>query len=215
MTWNNAEFNAIFVPLLVLLTTLHLLTSPLTYFVVSCIFLYALYILKKFPKYKLDKAQQLAKAYVNEPWRFTRTFLQSIMFVYLMKYYAEDDIPEERTQLVSIAVFLAYMRLLSYLRLIPKYRKQIAQIIYVMKKSFVFYVILMIYIIATTFATMALRNDDDFRANFQLAYRMAFADFEDDYPTTSEIIGFLVSSFFGPLLMLNLLIAIMSDAHEE
>jgi len=44
---------------------------------------------------------------------------------------------------------------------------------------------------------------------------MAFADFEDDYATPSEIIAFLVTTFFGPLLMLNLLIAIMSDAHEE
>jgi len=77
------------------------------------------------------------------------------------------------------------MRLISYLRLIPTFRIGIETIVAVMTKSFKFYIILMIYVVATTFAHMALQSDDDFSDKFDLAYRMIWADFEEDYPTNS------------------------------
>ena len=135
------------------------------------------------------------------------------MLIYLCRYEADATVFQH--QLVSLACFLAYFRLISYFRLKKGPRKLIATIVYVAKKSLSFYVILMIYIVATTFSMIALRDSDDFTQSFQLSYRLAFADFEDFYHTRSELVAFLLVTFFGPLLLLNLLITIMADAHEQ
>jgi len=81
--------------------------------------------------------------------------------------------------MLCMAVFLAYARIISYFRLIPDFRRLIATIVHVMKRSFLFYVILMTYIFASTFALKALRSEGDFTENFWTAYIMAFGEFED------------------------------------
>ena len=88
--------------------------------------------------------------------------------------------------------------------------------VHVGKESLRFYAILMAIIIAACFSMMALRKEDqyDFRNSFQLSYRLAFGDFEDpeEYSTRSELVALLLVSFVGPLLLLNLLVALMGTA---
>jgi len=101
------------------------------------------------------------------------------MFVYLIQYDTEDHHVRGRSWMLCMAVFLAYARIISYFRLIPDFRRLIATIVHVMKRSFLFYVILMTYIFASTFALKALRSEGDFTENFWTAYIMAFGEFED------------------------------------
>ena len=99
-------------------------------------------------------------------------------------------------------------------------RKLLEIIFYVAKKAFLFYVILMIYVIAVAFSTLALQEEDatNFRESFELNYRNTFTDFgakEDQYTRASDLISFLISSYIGPLILLNLLISVMADLHGE
>lgn len=78
----------------------------------------------------------------------------------------------------------------------------------------------MIYVIAVSFSTLALQDEEttNFRESFELNYRNAYTDFgaeEDQYSKAKDLISFLVSSYFGPLVMLNLLISIMADTHAQ
>jgi len=41
-----------------------------------------------------------------------------------------------------------------------------------------------------------------------------FGEFEDEYPTHEEKIFFLMVTIIGPLVLLNLLIAIMGDLYD-
>ena len=59
-----------------------------------------------------------------------------------------------------------------------------------------------------------LRNDP-YIDNYQVAYRLAFGDFEDDYPTWSEKYLFKLGTMMMPLTFLNLLIALMGDIFDR
>jgi hypothetical protein len=55
------------------------------------------------------------------------------------------------------------------------------------------------------------------QANLGLYYKLIFGDFDllGDNPSNSLWIVFIVSSFFITLIMMNLLIAIMSDTYDR
>ena len=212
MHWDDGDYNDIVIPCLFAIDIIFLLSTPTTFFIIATIIAPILYWAKKITKWQTGVIYSGLYSYFTDPWRFCHTFLQYIMFIYLILYIQDQD-DDSGPKLLAISVFLAYMRLISYLRLMKGPRKLVSTIIYVAKKSVAFYIILMIYIIACAFGIMALRQEDEFRPHFQIAYRGAFADWEDDYDTRTELIQFLITSFFGPLLLLNLLIAIMGDAH--
>ena len=151
---------------------------------------------------------------VNEPWRFCQTGLQYVILVYLIMFVANED-EDSWPKMLALCVFFSYMRLISFARFLDGPRKLVATIMYVTKKSIPFYIILMIYVVCVSFSTMALREEDEFRPYFEIAYRAAFADWEESFEAPSELIGFLIRSFIGPLLLLNLLIVIMGDAQAE
>jgi hypothetical protein len=46
-------------------------------------------------------------------------------------------------------------------------------------------------------------------------YKLAYGEFEDEYPTVPERIVFFISTIALPLIMLNMLIAIMSDIYTR
>lgn len=60
-----------------------------------------------------------------------------------------------------------------------------------------------------------VRDEDDFSANYLTAWRLAFGDFEDKYPTIADQYLFKLGSIFMPLILLNLLIAIMGDIFSQ
>ena len=214
MTWNDSDANSVVIPMLWALDVIFLATSPTTSCLAFVTVGWPMIFLKIVDKSLYRHNWAFLYAYVSEPWRFCHAFLQYSMLIYLVRYQIGESTYLQH-QLVSLACFLAYFRLISYLRLKKAPRKLIATIVYVAKKSMSFYVILMIYIVATTFSMIALRDSDDFTQSFQLSYRLAFADFEDFYHTKSELVAFLLVTFFGPLLLLNLLITIMADAHQQ
>ena len=62
----------------------------------------------------------------------------------------------------------------------------------------------------------AMRTDN-FIEGWTKSWRLSYGDFEDmgDYKTTGELLIFFFSCVLLPLLLLNLLIAIMGDIYDR
>ena len=87
-------------------------------------------------------------------------------------------------------------------------------IIEIFKGMFSFLIIFLFVVLVFSLGLMALRGDE-FVEIWQASYQSSFGDFEDDYLTHSERTIFFLASVFLPLVMLNLLIAIMGDIHDK
>ena len=90
----------------------------------------------------------------------------------------------------------------------------ILQIIY---KTVPFLSITLVFIVQCSVSLMAFRPRDKFIENWQAAYRLAYGDFADaeDVSTHGERIYFVMVTILLPLVLLNLLIAIMGDVFDE
>ena len=65
---------------------------------------------------------------------------------------------------------------------------------------------------------MAIREETgDYEPYYMISYRLAYGDFEDDdmLNTESERVIFVLASVLMPLVLLNLLIAIMGDYYDQ
>ena len=58
-------------------------------------------------------------------------------------------------------------------------------------------------------------RDADFIESWQLAYRLSYGDFEEDYLGGTEWTLFFVATLSLSLVMLNLIIAIMGDSYDR
>ena len=76
--------------------------------------------------------------------------------------------------------------------------------------------ILFFYVVATLFSLMAFRPGHRLVDYWEMAYRLVYADFDDvEYDTTDAYrVFFLVVTVFIPLVLLNMLIALMGDAYD-
>jgi hypothetical protein len=87
-------------------------------------------------------------------------------------------------------------------------------IIEIMKGIVPFLAIFTVFVVAVCYSIMSMR-EDKFVDSWQVSYRLAYGDFELVHLTTSERIVFLIATFMLPLVMLNLLIAIMSEVYDK
>jgi hypothetical protein len=69
------------------------------------------------------------------------------------------------------------------------------------------------FTLAISFCLMCL-NDNLFVDSWTEAYRLNLGDFVEEHASTSERILFLIATLAMPLIMLNLVIAIMSDIYD-
>ena len=58
-------------------------------------------------------------------------------------------------------------------------------------------------------------RDEKFIECYQEAYRLSFGDFADEYPTWAEKNMFKLATLIMPLILLNILIALMGDIFDR
>lgn len=91
-------------------------------------------------------------------------------------------------------------------------------VIEIIKGIVPFLIILCTFIIAISLCIMAIREETgDYEPYYMISYRLAYGDFEDDdmLNTESERVIFVLASVLMPLVLLNLLIAIMGDYYDQ
>ena len=67
------------------------------------------------------------------------------------------------------------------------------------------------FVLGTAFGLMAMRQAPIFEDQLLATYTTMFGEFEDEYPSDEEKIFFFMVTIVGPLALLNLLIAIITD----
>jgi len=88
-------------------------------------------------------------------------------------------------------------------------------IIEIGKEIRAFILIFFAFCLTISFTLKALRSDFEFEDLWQISYRLGYGDFEEEYATRSERILFLIGTILLPLVLLNLLIAIMGEKYGQ
>ena len=111
---------------------------------------------------------------------------------------------------------LSWLRGLSYLRLFQSTRVLIRLIVEVVKDMVPFMIVLIGSLFGFTITYLSLEGGD-LSDSFVYNYRLMYGDFEIPEGTvpTSYWVLFVASSVVMPLIMLNMLIAIMSDTYSR
>jgi hypothetical protein len=89
-------------------------------------------------------------------------------------------------------------------------------IIEILKGSIPFVIVFVVVVVTFTYSLMGLRGDL-FVDMWSISYRLAYGDFEeiDEHTTYPERILFFIATIALPLIMLNLLIAVMGDIYDR
>jgi len=135
--------------------------------------------------------------------------LRSLSF----SFYAIMAFQEEYNDDILLAVLIfSWARGISCFRMFDDTRYMVRLIIQVIIDISTFFFILFYATLAFAFV-FYLRNPDaqSFAMYVTQAYRLDLGDFETDLTEPFDWVMFFISSLINPLMMLNLLIAIMSD----
>ena len=159
-------------------------------------------------------------AYFKYGWNLI-DFLR-VVFCYwlLISVMVEHDYSEDSWRgLKAVSLMLSWLRLSSFFRLMPGTRYLIRTVIDIGNGTIPFWSILFYCIFSVGIAFNALRGNTWVEA-FTQAYRLALGDFEEvedaePYASIGEKIVFFFSSIVLPLLLLNLLLAIMGDIYAQ
>lgn len=151
-----------------------------------------------------------------------------LLFYYVIYRFSSDvDIeikePEAHTgEVEGIILLLAalnlvsWIRSLSYLRLFQRTRALIRLIVEVCVDMIPFFIVLLVAMTGFTITFYTLQPAPyEFSEALKNNYRLMFGDFDPGNYTPANWILFIISSAFLPLVMLNMLIAIMSDTYAR
>jgi len=119
------------------------------------------------------------------------------------------------TELEAIVLLLLWLRILWFLQIATATRYLVRIMLEIMKDLKVFLLVFGLALVA--YAHVSHHLDGGFGNNLKLSYALAFGDIGDSYEEYSALrfFFFICFTFFIPLLMMNLLIAIMSDSYER
>ena len=154
------------------------------------------------------------RGYFKDEWNLidiaVNFFTSAYVIMYAFDIYDED---KDKSYLLGLAVFFLGIKLISFYRLHKKTRYFIRMILEIMAGTRYFVLILISLLLSIAFALMAIRENDNFGEMCERAYRWAFGDWEDPYDNHKDRIFFFMTSFLSCLVLLNLIIAIMSDVY--
>eukprot|EP00347_Sterkiella_histriomuscorum_P006093 403354093 len=133
----------------------------------------------------------------------------------------------------SLTIMALLLRGMSHLRIFDNLRYLINMVIEIMKDMSSFMILLIYWIFGINIVFFQLflnkkissaeigegheegQNLEYFLENLKMTYRLAFGDFSPDEYTSLEWLVFILSSVFIPLVLFNLIIAIMGDTYDR
>ena len=156
--------------------------------------------------------------YLYEWWNIADLAANMLTAVYVyMKFYDEESSRLE--PILAFANLLCWIRVIGYFRVYKETRYLISMIIQVCKRTFAFLLIFLTFVLQSCIGLKAFRPELDYETAWTIGYRLAYADFRDEDPqsedTHEERIFFFIMTLLIPLLLLNLLIALLGDVFDE
>jgi hypothetical protein len=158
----------------VILLTYQIIEDVNNFTFVLILFIYSiLFTIYEFPEFLI-----LGWNYFNDTWNIIDVLKVTFTNLYLViELFDSVDVsyPIERL-ILSLAVFLSWIRLIGFLRMINRTRRLIRLVIEIVKDMIPFLLIFLLFNLALTISLVALREDPFFN-QWQLAYRLSFGDF--------------------------------------
>ena len=149
----------------------------------------------------------------------------TVIYAYIKQdiIYSYDnmmDYPKYADWVLAVLSFILWIRLISYLRIFSQTRSLIRLIVQIFNdmKAFASVMILAICGFSISFDILSYRDvkeDDTIITSFTHIYRIGFADFKTTDYDIARYVLWLMCSIFLSLIMINMLIAIMSDTYEK
>lgn len=120
----------------------------------------------------------------------------------------------DNTTIYTWLTLVSWLSSIKFLRAFKSLRIFIQLLVESLKSSITFLVVLILLLVAFTASFIASNRDepeDNFLEHLALCYRMMFGDFDTERLNANSWAVFLVSSTLMTIVMMNLLIAIISD----
>ena len=154
--------------------------------------------------------------YIKDGWNLADISANALATAYLLMYRYNFD-PEDRQTILAFANFVCWVRVIGYFRIFEPTRYLIRMIQEIIYSMAAFLLILFSFIIQTALSFMAFNPGEHYYTYWQHAYRLAYGDFIvlDEIETHGMRIFFLLITILLPLVLLNLLIALMSDVYDN
>lgn len=153
--------------------------------------------------------------YLFDFWNLVDSGANLLILTYWVAFFT-GEMKDDQCILLAYGCIFVYLRLIGFFRIRASTRYYIQMILFVTIKIRSFLVILMTITLSISFSYKALRQHDDYENYWLLAFRLMQGDFEDEIPEiAAERILFVLGSLILPILALNLLIAIISDAFVD
>ncbi|CDW84994.1 wd-40 repeat protein [Stylonychia lemnae] len=155
-------------------------------------------------------------SYLGDFWNifdFLRVLLL-IFFIYNAFKHEDWNKSQSMLQLLGTLNFLSWVRALSFLRLFQKTRIFIRLLVEVIYDMIPFMIVLIGAVLGISLSFEVI-NDISMLEALKHNYRLTFGDFETDNYTAANWTLFIIGSVLIPLIMLNMLVAIMSDTYAR
>ncbi|CDW84626.1 UNKNOWN [Stylonychia lemnae] len=141
---------------------------------------------------------------------FSLTFLQE--FEYTFEYFQ---------QLQALGISIIFLRGISYLRAFDSTRYLVGMVIEIIKGMKSFFILLIYSMLALALIQITLSHEEsqsasDYLDNIILYYRLSMGEWEfDSFSEAWILIVFIFSTLLFPLILMNLLIALMGDTYSR
>jgi WD40 repeat protein len=158
------------------------------------------------------------KAYIRSKTNWTdltRIFLTFLYVVMVLVGEESEQSKKDKIGYSTIVLFASYLRGIMHFKMFKSTRYMIKMIEEIIKDSF-FFAIILVYILCafTTFYHFA-RTGASYTESFSIVYLIMFGEFGFDKESIIEWICFYCISIGLPLVMFNLLVAIMGGTYQR
>ena len=154
--------------------------------------------------------------YFTDMWNIIDTFRVGFSYYYLISHITGFAV-NLQDGCKAVSLMLSWLRLISLFRCF-KSTRYLVRIVLAIAHGMVPF--MLIFFFSTFFNAIgfgAMRRDEDFIDEWTKSWRLSFGEFEDmgEYATPGEVLIFFFSCTLIPLLLLNLLVAIMGDIYNQ
>ena len=162
--------------------------------------------------------QDFTKAYyspihfIKNAWNLLNLCRISLVYYYIIRHLIIDTPDYLGLELVTLCY---WARAIGYFRIFNKYRYLLRVIMEIIKDMIPFFLILFTSSIAFSMLLCVSQGDISFYSAFVSVYLLDQTNFFFKLDSIENVLVFFLASLLNPIIMLNLLIAIMGDTYDR
>jgi WD40 repeat protein len=153
--------------------------------------------------------------YFSDFWNLNDLIRIIAFYTYTIWFVIDNSVLDQYPWIGFIVTIVAWIRLFSYFRLLDSTRYLINMLFEIIKDMLPFFAILISANAGFGLLMHQLNPKDSIMTVLKDTYKIAYQDFETSTYDDMEWVWFLLISIINPLIMLNLLIAIMGDTYDR